>query len=156
MKKIFLSALILFGLLSFQSNVQASPYPNHLNGDPDYVLTDGHMGTAWYMKKSSLNVELYDPPIYIISVSLYTINNADRGNTTYRDIITCRFRYDWNNRAMYVETGYNEWYYLNPHGSWAETGIRMPTGEMAFYMTYGKRFYGTNGYFDDDFYSRAD
>lgn len=44
---------------------------------------------------------------------------------------------------MYVDRdGTSNWHYLKPMGSWAETGISMPAGETAFYLAYGRRFYG--------------
>ena len=98
MKKLLMTFALLIGLLSFQPNAHAA-YPDWLNGDRDYVLTDGHMGTAWYMKKSSLNVEQYNPPIYIISVSVYTVDNADCGNTNFSNVRIMRFRCDWDSRA---------------------------------------------------------
>lgn len=153
MKKFLMAFALLMGLLSFQPNVYAS-YPDHLNGDRDYICTDGHMGTAWYMKKSSLNVEQYSPPIYIISVSVYTVDNADRGNTSYRQVQTLRFRYDWDRRAMYAQNKDGGWRYLDPNGSWAQTGVDMPTGEMAFYVAYRQKFYGDR--FGYEFYRRAD
>ena len=152
MKKFLMAFALLIGLLSFQPNAHANPYPDYLNGDSDYVCTDGHMGTAWYMKKSSRRVEQDSPPIYVISVSVYTVNNADRGNTSYREVQTMRFRYDWDRRAMYVQSN-NGWRYLDPNGSWAQTGVAMPTGEMVFYVASGEKFYGTFGY---EFYRRAD
>ena len=159
MKKFF-ALFVLVLLIIFQPNAQAS-YPDHLNGDPDYVCTDGHMGAGWYMKKSSLNVESYSPPIYVISVSVYTVNDADRGNTNYTKVETFRFRYDWDSRSMYVQTRDKDWNYswryLDPNGSWAKTGISMPTGEMAFYVAYRQKFYGQfYGRYDSKFYARAD
>ena len=51
------------------------------------------------MKKSSLNVEQYNPPIYFISVSVYTVDNADCGNTNFSNVRIMRFRCDWDSRA---------------------------------------------------------
>ncbi len=149
MKKFLLSLVLLFTTI-FTSTAHAD-YPDYLNGDRDYVLVDGHMGTGWYMKKSSLNVEQYAPPIYIISVSVYTVSNADRGNTSYSSVRTIRLRYDWDNRAMYVRTDDGGWRYLDPNAALAYTRVALPTGEMAFYVAYGKKFYGTCG---GGFYTR--
>lgn len=44
--------------------------------------------------------------------------------------------------------------YLNPQGSWAETGISMPAGEIAFVLAYNYKFYGDRAYYSDDFYNR--
>lgn len=138
-------------------NTANANYPVHLNGDPNFILVDGHMGTAWYLDRSSLNVQKYAPPHYIIAVNIVTVRNADRGNTDINSVTTKRFLYNWNTRDMYVERNLNasDWSYLRPNGSWAETGITMPTGEMAFYITYSMKFYGSMSYFTPNFYAKA-
>ncbi|MBQ6005008.1 MAG: hypothetical protein IJL14_02025 [Selenomonadaceae bacterium] len=151
MKKFF-ALFILTLIMAFQPAAHAD-YPQYLNGDPDYILTDGQMGTGFYMKKSSLNVEQYSPPLYIISVSVYFVNNADRGNTTYNKVQTLRFRYDWDRRAMHVQSNDGGWRYLDPNGSRSQTMLSLPTGELAFYVAYRKKFYGN---FSDSFYWQAD
>lgn len=67
---------------------------------------------------------------------------------------------------MYVDAnGNSDWHYLEPHGSWGETGVRMPAGEIAFALAYNLKFYGGRTWynqflhrstyvFDDDFYNR--
>ena len=151
MKKFF-ALFVLALLIAFQPNANAA-YPDHLNGDPDYICTDGQMGVGWYMKKSSLNVEQYSPPIYIISVSVYSVNDADRGNTSYSNVQTLRFRYDLDNRSMYVKNKDGNWRYLDPNGNRAQTMLSLPTGELAFYVAYRQKFYG---HYDNSFYRRAD
>ena len=150
MKKIFLSALILFGLmLTFQPSAQAA-YPAHINGDHDYILTFGRQGVGYYVQRSSLNVEQYKPPIYILSIKVYYVNDADRGGTRLSQPTTLRFRYDWDSRAMYSDSA-GKWNYIDPKQYASNVAI----GEMAFYIAYGKKFYGTNGYFNDDFYAAS-
>lgn len=138
-------------------NTANANYPVHLNGDPNFILVDGHMGTAWYLDRSSLNVQKYAPPHYIIAVNIVSVRNADRGNTDINSVTTKRFLYNWNTRDMYVERNLNasDWEYLRPNGSWAETGITMPTGEMALYIAYSMKFYGSMSYFTPNFYARA-
>ena len=129
------------------------PYPNHLGGDDNYILVDGHMGVAWYLDRSSLYVEKYEPPQYIIAVNVCQVNGADRGNTAISRVLTERFFYNWDLRQMYVDRdGSSNWRYLDPNGSWVATGIVMPAGEMAFYLAYDMRFYGC---FDSEFYQRS-
>ncbi|WP_101913307.1 hypothetical protein [Megasphaera vaginalis (ex Bordigoni et al. 2020)] len=134
--------LIGFFVLGSVLPLQAA-YDYHLNGDHNFVFVDGHMGTAWYLDKSSLIVEQYAPPQYIIAVNVCTVQAADRGNKTISKVMTKRFFYNWDLRQMYVDRdGTSNWRYLKPMGSWAETGFSMPAGEMAFYLAYGRRFYG--------------
>mgnify|MGYP000925608130 CR=1 FL=1 len=138
-------------------------YPTYLNGNRDFILCDGHMGTAWYVDRTSLTVQKYEPPQYIIAVNVITANSAvgderdfyNGGSGTIRDV-----------RQMYVEGNVaNDWRLLPPTGSWAETGISMPAGEIAFYLAYHMKFYGSRKFYNrflnknvdvytDDFYAK--
>ena len=164
----FLTLVLI--IFSNSSNTSFANYPTHLNGDKNYILVDGHMGVAWYVDRSSLTVQSYNPPSYIIAVNVISAQSAiddvqdfyNGGEGVAIGIKTYRFSYDWNSRSMYVDGGSQGWEYLNPWGCWAETGIRMPAGEMAFALAYGLRFYGEfvkESYdgtmyhpFDNDFY----
>lgn len=134
-----------------------NPYPDHINNNPNYILVDGHMGAAWYLDRSSLVVQKYAPPQYIIAVNVVTVQNADKGNTEISSVNTFRFFYNWDMKQMYRDkTGNDGWSYLNPKGSWAENGVVMPAGEMAFYLAYGLKFYGSLKWYDkytDRYYS---
>lgn len=125
-------------------------YPDYLNGDSNYILCDGHMGYAWYVDRSSLTVQKYEPPQYIIAVNVVTVPNADRGNTAISEVRTYRFFYNSDLGQMYVDSRLNDnWRYLDPNGCWAETGIVMPAGEIAFALAYHMKFYGV---YSDSFY----
>ena len=124
------------------------------------------MGTAYYLRKSSIAVEQDEPPIRIIAAEVYIIDgDADRGNTTVSSILPVRFRYKMDTVEMYAPDESGGWRLINPAGSWAETGVIMPTGEMIFYVTYGEKFYGKRklhsdysgeyDIFSDDFYAKA-
>ncbi|WP_298677788.1 hypothetical protein [uncultured Megasphaera sp.] len=153
MKKILLLLSLVCTLLLAGTAMAYDPYPNHLGGDDNYILVDGHMGVAWYLDRSSLYVEKYEPPQYIIAVNVCQVNGADRGNTAISRVLTERFFYNWDLRQMYVDRdGSSNWRYLDSNGSWAATGIVMPAGEMAFYLAYDMRFYGC---FDSEFYQRS-
>ena len=167
--------LLLIGLFVFSlSAVGFANYPMYLNGDHDLILCDGHMGTAWYVDRTSLVVQKYEPPQYIIAVNVLTarsaIGNEDDfysgGRGTVTDVRTMRFFYNWDLRQMYVaKEGADDWRLLPPQGSWAETGISMPAGEIAFYLAYHTKFYGSKPFYNsflkrsttvynDDFYTR--
>lgn len=146
-KILFLPLFLLFALIASPS-VHAN-YPTYLNGGRNFILVDGHMG-AWYVERSSLVVQSYNPPNYIIAVNVIYAHSAiddvqdfyNGGEGVAVGITIYRFSYDWDSRKMYVDNGSQEWEYLNPWGCWAETGIRMPAGEMAFALAYGLKFYG--------------
>ena len=149
MKKILFLLLFLFLAVAALPSAYAN-YPTYLNGDRNFILVDGHMGIAWYVDWSSLVVQSYEPPSYIIAVNVISAQSAiddvqdfyHGGEGTVTGIKTYRFSYDWGSRRMYADSGSQGWKYLNPWGCWAETGIRMPAGAMAFALAYGLRFYG--------------
>ena len=170
----FLTLVII--IFSNSSNTSFANYPTHLNGDKNYILVDGHMGVAWYVDRSSLKVKQYLPPHYIITIEVVSaesaINDANNFYSGGRGVITGRklyhFAYHWDSKHMYLGDGsyYGsaDWEYIDPRGSWADTGIIMPAGEMAFALAYNMKFYGTltirysDGttypVYSDDFYSR--
>ena len=166
MKKtiVFLFAVCI--MLTASVAMAYSAYPTHINDDNNFIICDGHMGTAWYVDKSSLVIEKYNPPQYIISVNVVTVNEADQGNTDIARVKTFRFFYNYDLGKMFVDRdGQSNWRYLEPWGCWADTGISMPAGEIAFYLAYKQKFYGvlsrysqySQKYyhpFDDSFYAK--
>ena len=64
MKRIIMQ-LVGISMLVLPAAVSAN-YPTYLNGDRNFIRCDGHMGTAWYVDASSLNVLRYEPPEYVI------------------------------------------------------------------------------------------
>lgn len=151
-----ISMIICIILFSFASIANAD-YPTYLNGDRNLIFCDGHMGTAWYVDRRTLVVQKYEPPQYIIAINLVTAQSAygnvvnfyDNGKGKITNVQTIRFFYNWDLREMYVDrTGTDEWKYLLPHGSWAETGIFQPAGETAFYLAYKMKFYGSKSFYD--------
>lgn len=146
MRKI-ISILTMVCIMAF-SAVAFANYPTHLGGDRNFILCDGYMGTGWYVDRSSLSVQEYAPPEYIIAINVVTVHDADRGNTVINGVKTNRFLYDYDSKRMYVDND-GSWRYLNPNGSWAETGISMPAGELAFALAYNMKFYN----YDDSFYN---
>ena len=166
-------AVMLIGLFVLALPVVTSAnYATYLNGDRNFILCDGHMGTAWYVDSSSLVVQRYEPPQYVIAVNVVTARSAvgdeddfySGGRGVMTDVRTMCFAYNWDDRAMYVKDG-DGWHFLLPTGSWAETGIVMPAGEMAFYLAYHMKFYGSKPFYNaflkrdvavynDEFYAR--
>uniref|UniRef100_UPI0018C4E440 hypothetical protein n=1 Tax=Pectinatus frisingensis TaxID=865 RepID=UPI0018C4E440 len=136
MKRHIISLIISMLVIFTASTALAyQPYAQYLNGDPNFKLCDGHMGIAWYVDLSSLNVNLYNPPEYIIGVNIVSAN-ADN-NYAVEKIMTYRFKYNYDQQAMYVEnpeTG--AWKYIPNDGGWADTGVVQPAGMIAFYQAY--------------------
>ncbi|MDQ0202856.1 hypothetical protein [Pectinatus haikarae] len=140
MKKYIASFITAILIILAASVASANPYNEYLNGDPNFKLCDGHMGIAWYVDLSSLNVNLYNPPEYIIGINIISANSDD--NYAIQKIMTYRFKYNYDRQAMYFEkpvTG--EWKYIPPDESWANTGVVQSAGEIAFRQAYGIPFY---------------
>lgn len=156
MKRFF---MLLIGLCVFALSPTAfADYPAYLNGDRNLILCDGRRGVAWYVDRTSLVVQKYEPPEYIIAVDVLTaesaIGNEDdfynggRGKITERR--TMRFFYNWDLRQMYAgKAGADDWRFIPPTGPWAARGIAMPAGEIAFYLAYHMRFYGSRQFYDE-------
>lgn len=72
----------------------AAIYPDYWRNDKNFPLVWGHMGTAQYMDKTSLVVQRYDPPNYVIAVNVITVYGADSGNTEIARVDTFRYYYN--------------------------------------------------------------
>ncbi|TCS81414.1 hypothetical protein [Pectinatus cerevisiiphilus] len=145
MKKVM---FVLLGLciISLSQIAFANPYPKYLNGDTNFVMCLGHNGTGWYVDKSSLEVEKYAPPQYIIAVNVVRVDNVDKGNIDISDIQTLRFFYNYNLRRMYVDQdGNSDWSYINPDKGIGATAVD-EAGEMAFELAYKIKFYNKSIY----------
>lgn len=141
MKRI-LTTMLFAVCFFFCGTASASGYLDYLNGDRNFLLCGGHMGIGWYVDKSSLVVQKYNPPVYQIAVNVLFVEDADRGNTVPSRVETEEFLYNWNDRAMYRwgEKSFT-WGYVRPLGCMADTRHHF-AGEMAFYIAYHMKFYG--------------
>lgn len=151
-------------LLSFSAaSICSAGYSIYLNDDKNYILCDGHMGQGWYIVRDSLAVEEYEPPEYVIRVEMVAaesaIGNVDDfyngGKGKILGRFNKRFKYNWDAKTMYVENNQG-WRYLNPVGCWAESGIFMPAGEIAFALAYNMKFYGSQKYYIEDLHKYID
>ena len=129
----------------------ADDYPLFWRGNKNYPIVFGHTGTAFYLDKSSINIELNAPPYYIITA--VTVNVLNSGvspdhpkynkDETPRDTRSYKFFYDEDEmdmREKYSPT--TEWRYMRPQGINAESGFFMWVGEAVFYVATGRKFYG--------------
>ena len=139
-KKLFM--FMMFFLVLGTHGIVRADYPNYLWGNKNFILCGAHMGYASYIDKTSLVVEEYNPPIYKLAINLIHVPEADRGNIEPSGTGTSHFMYNWESRRMYWWSSKdNEWKYIPPVGSFAETGHYFH-GEMAFYLAYNMKFYG--------------
>lgn len=139
MKRLVIFMIFVLCVMPTGSVAMAS-YPQYLGGDENYILCDGHMGVGFYVDKSSLNVEEYNPPHYIIAIDVVSVQDADRGNTEIHKTTTRHYYYNWDERAIYLQTKDGEWKYLDPQGSRASGASRVKAGKIAFELAYGVEF----------------
>jgi hypothetical protein len=162
LKKLFVSFLLLLvGTFSSALTPAQAAAPIYLNGDANYVRIDSHYDTAYYLDRSSVAVDEYNPPTYRLSANVYVVPNAAQGSTTVSVVRTLQFGYDISDRnhwQMYwSQPSSDSWNYIEPRYVYAMNGIVLPAGEMSFYIAYNMRFYGSDypGLFPDSFYSRV-
>ena len=136
LKKIFATVFVL-SIFLIQSSAMAGGYQKYLNGDRNYILYDGHMGTAWYVVRGSLRVEAAQ------------VNNAYDGATTVTSQIRLFFVYDRDKRkAVWIKSP-DDYLVLKRDASRAGGSAMVKAAEMAYYLaTSGEKFFG----FSSDFY----
>lgn len=122
---------------------------DYLDEDRNFLLSGYHAGTAWYVDKNSVEI-LQNTPDYQIAVTILTAR-YDFHSGEIQEVVnknTAYYSYDTENMKMYVRRN-EKWHYLPPVGSLAETG-NDASGEMAFYIAYGEKFYGGRKWRDSD------
>ncbi|MCH3951817.1 MAG: hypothetical protein LKE33_12925 [Acidaminococcus sp.] len=115
MKKIWLLLCMICLLMVGGTASAGANYPDHLGGDSNFICVDGHMGYGFYLDRSSLVVEEYNPPEYRIAVNVCEVENPAY-NTAIGRVFTNEFAYNWTSRRMYVNSN-GRWRYLDPNGS---------------------------------------
>ena len=158
MKKLLFSLFAVCMCLFCGTFTANASFPTHLNGDSNFILlaTQPQSGTAWYADRSSLVVQKYEPPQYIIAINVCMVPNADKGNTSISNVVTNRFFYNWKMKKMFTDrNGDSNWRYIAPDSPRAVSMVSKPAGEMAFYLAYGMKFYGASAGYHSDFYKRA-
>lgn len=102
-------------------------------------------GLSLFITKSSLNVEYYSPPTYIISAREVVKFNSGREEGILKDSII-KYKYDTANKKMYIDTldekGNHYWKYLDPlaRKTYHDNNF-IAAGEYLFYFAYKMSFY---------------
>lgn len=103
-------------------------------------------------------VSKYEPPQYIIAVNICMVTNANQGNdASIQHVVTNTFFYNWDLKRMYWDAGHGDqnWIYIAPTAPRATAMVGKPGGEMAFYLAYNMKFYGSGAGYSNSFYARA-
>ena len=141
--------IISFLLLGPLSISEASNYPDYLNGDPNWIMVNAKQGVAWYMDRSSVAVQKYEPPNYQIAINVVRVSLSSNGfdldlvnSPIIHETETHYYYYNWDSRKMYaLDRRTNQWGYMPPVGTYASTS-HVIEGELAFYVAYHMKFYG--------------
>lgn len=149
---------------------EGEPGINHheyLWDDKNYPLIFAHMELARYLDITSVYVEIEDPPQYVLRIIAYNMPRFRPYNDVMpSDILSYRFLYDEDEEKMYLYRRSGEKTYIPPD-SGTSSKMARDSGEAAFYLAYGKRFYGAAPRWDrlykrnvdvfgDGFYERLD
>ena len=116
----------------------------YLWDDENYPIVWRHHELAWHLDKSSVYVEMEEPPQYILRILILCVPQFHDNNILPFAVRSCRLLYDEEEEKMYVWNYTNGWHYMPPDGSNAESGLSMYVGEAAFSLVYGERFYGAH------------
>lgn len=156
-------------ILLSKEDIEKKAIPQYLWDDANYPRVWTQMDNAFYLDKSSIYIEMEDPPQYILrALILSTPMHHNHKDIMPLSISLERLLYDEEEEKMYAWWHRDEeWHYMPPHGSNAESGMGMRVGEAAFYLAYGEKFYGAapkwhhffKSYWDvfqDDFYERLE
>ena len=156
-------------LLISRGDRKKDSIPQYLWDDENYPRVWTQMDDAFYLDKSSINIEMEDPPRYILrALILSTPLLHNHKDIMPLSIKVERLLYDEEEEKMYAWWWQDmQWHYMPPDGCNAESGRGMRVGEAAFYLAYGEKFYGAapiwhrrlNKYWDvfqDEFYERLE
>ena len=141
MRKIVLAFMMLFAL-TCQSVFAANPYPPTLDNG-NLVFVDGFKGYGIYGIRSSVDVQLYNPPKYRIAINTISVNvdTGERGS-----VQTHVFFYNWDSKTVYHYSNQkNQWvkWELNRTYGHAEGAPLIPNlAEVAFVSAYNMKFFG--------------
>ena len=143
--------LFLISVLISSTTFAASFADKFLDGDSRYIEVGGSMGNGFFIDRESVDVELYDPPIYIISMEMILVSGRSK---LHSQPVSISFKYDYENRKIYKFDQNGNEFYIDPDVYYGEgTGYQIPAAELAFAIAYNLKFYGN---MDQNFYDSID
>ncbi len=152
MKKIIHSFIIMIVITLFPTICFASTedmlediWSNYSiqSSDENFIRAGGGMGYIWCVDKSSLVVQKYAPPEYLIAVNIVSYGNYLSKLPRNWSVRTYQFSYNYKTQKMYFKQDDNKrWVYLDKNENWdRSTWFMLPAGEIAFYIAYNMSFY---------------
>ena len=154
---LLLPALALAAQFEDSTTGSEGRFPPHLGGNPNYVFAWGDGYTGDYIKRDSIRLVRHVAPTYYeISVEVAFVGNALQGNTDVGSTKLYGFEYsiDGNNarRLLYSPQDRVSWLYIDAENVRGANAERKAIGEMAYYLVFGKPFYGYLAGYNSDFY----
>ncbi|MEE1362951.1 MAG: hypothetical protein U0K23_10265 [Selenomonadaceae bacterium] len=155
MKKITLCMTVLLLLLHSMSvacaleKVRDDKILSYMSNNPSefYYLMSPGSGMNNYIDIKTLNVEIYTPPVYIISFKEIFVSHSPKGNIS-AFVGYSRYKYDYTNKTVYREV------LTDNKSEWEEiTYWKLKSGaDLIFAMAYNRHFY--DSYDKDDLADR--
>ncbi len=146
LKKVLFFVLAVFMLQSvcFASEAEPTSVTPFYDGNRDMIWCSSHGGIEYYVDRQSVEVELCDPPEYIISVDIIEVDTNEINNYKIRGSKTRKFYYDEENEKMYLYLPWtDEWVYQRFAAHWEKDARFTKAGEIAFYLAFDSAFYGS-------------
>ena len=165
LKKFLLAVFSLTIFFTTTVFAELAKCPVYLDADTNYILFAdlGGQGAGLYVDRKSVKVIQEDDGGCIISIDEVQVPDANMGKTkiTNRFNHTYSYVYGKNVVMRFVPEaekikGLDRWVKVDPTITNPEDDnftYDARIAEMAYYLTYGKKFFGT---FDDDFYKSLD
>ena len=137
-------------------------YPKYLNEEQNYICCDWRSGSAWYVDKNSIEVELDADDAKIVTAEIVWLQYDESHGKPYNashtkkmEISTKRFLYDLPNEALYIDADDDkekehytyiekyetEWRHIERNGPWSDVGVIKPAALMIYQLLYGEDFY---------------
>ncbi len=160
----FVLAVVVLQSVCFSAEHTWHLYPQYLHNDENYIYCDGHMGTAWYVDRSSISVEEETDDECILSVTVVAATYNDHQTKEPFGVDDIRkeetkqytFLYDLDEQDIYYASGLKrnhfsfierhgrKWRYIDPDGCWADVGIIKPVAIEIYKEQYNHDFYITD------------
>lgn len=152
---VFASSLLMSGNCFAEFSGENDPaLLASLNQNRANYINCGAENISYQIDKTSLNVLKYEPPEYIISISMIIQSSNGLSGTDALALAKSRtrqFRYNYNDRRIYVKrtdnSGAAYWIFIDPKVVGTLEGYKndwdtdMAAGEIAFYLAYGMSFF---------------
>jgi len=137
----------------------AKEFPLHLGGNPNYVFVWGNDWSGDYIVRDSLRIVRHTAPSwYEITVEVAFVGDVLQGNREVGSTKRMGFEYSFEQegrRLLYSPEDNSGWGYIDANNNRGMNAERKAIAEMAYYLAFGKPFYGYLSGFDSRFYDAA-